>query len=134
MGTSDGMSGFGTTLSGASVGTIANITNVEIPGMEVNNIDISTMGSPDGWKEFVAGMKDAGEITLGLLYEASQHDTIQSALGGAPEDWTITLPDTSTFVCPGYISRLGITIPMDDGITQDATIKLTGKPSFTAAS
>ena len=128
---SDGISGFGATLSGASTGAIAQITSISVSGMEVDDLDVTTMLSPNGWKEFVAGLKDASEIALQLLYFKTAHNTIQGALGSANEAWTVTLADSATFVCSGYIKSLGIESPMEDKMTQSCTIKLSGEPEFT---
>lgn len=128
---SDGISGFGTTISGSVAGAIAQVTSVSVSGMAATDIDVSTMDSVNAWKEFIPGMKEAGEFSLGLLYERENHDVIQGSLGADPETWTVTLPDGSTFVCSGYVKGLGIEVPMDDKISQTATIKLTGEPTFT---
>jgi predicted secreted protein len=127
-----GISGFGTTLAGGSAGTIGMITKLSITGLEVNDIDITTMESPDGWREFIAGLKDAKEIQCDMLYENNNMDTILAALGDVNETWTITLPDGATFVCDGYIKAVGgVGIPMDDKISQTFSIKLSGAPTFT---
>ena len=129
-----GISGFGTTLAGSVTGAIGQVTKISLSGQDVNDIDITTMLSPNGWKEFIAGLKDAKEITLDLLYEGANMDTILGALGGENENWTITIPDAATFVCEGYVKALGTQIPMDDKISQSMTIKLSGEPEFTPAS
>jgi predicted secreted protein len=128
---SDGISGYGTTVSGASTGALGDLTGVNIAGMDVTDLDVSTMASPDRWKEFIAGMKNAGEVTLTLLYEMGNFDAVQTAFGGPNEAWTVTFPDGSTFVCSGYIKHLGADSKMDDKITQAVTIKLSGEPVFT---
>jgi hypothetical protein len=133
-----GTRGFGTTLSGATTGVIAEIISVGLSGQDVTDIDVSSMDSPDGWMEFIPGMINAGEIQLNILYSAAQMDAILDALGGGAEqeneDWTITFSDGSTFVCSGYLKSLGTQIPMNDKIAQTVGLKLSGKPTFTASS
>ena len=128
---SDGISGFGTTLSGATTGAVAQIRSISLPGMEVGEIDVTTMASTSGWAEFVAGIKNAGEITLDLLYFKTLHNTLLTRIGAAVENWTITFPDSATFVVAGYISSIGIESPHDDAMTMPVTIKLSGVPAFT---
>jgi len=131
---SNGISGFGTTLSGAVSGVIVEITRIGIDGMDVPELDVTTMASTSGWREFIAGLKDAGALTLDLLYEKSQFSTMLGILGGTVEAWTITLPDSSTFVVDGFLKGLGAEIPMDDKILSSASLKLSGVPEFTASS
>ncbi len=128
----EGISGFGSTLVGAVTGEIGEITNISVPGLEANAIDKTNMKSTDGWKEKIAGLKDAKQIQADLIYEADNMATILEAVGEANESWTITFPDGSTFVCDGFIQSLGGTkIPMDDKIVQSITIELSGVPVFT---
>jgi predicted secreted protein len=128
-----GTHGHGTTLSGATTGSIGQILSVGLPDQSVDDLDVTTMASTNKWREFIPGLKDAGSMTLQLLYEKANYNTVQGALGAAPEEWTITLPDGSTFVCSGYIKSSGGDSPHEDKITQSVTLKLSGEPTFTAA-
>ena len=133
MAASEGISGFGTTLAGLAAGTLGHITSLSVGGLTAADLNRTTMDSPSGWEEFIAGLKNAGELTVDLLYETDNHDVVQGALGTS-DTWTITLPEASTFVCAGYVNNLGLEIPMDDLISQSLTIKLSGLPAFTASS
>ncbi len=42
--------------------TIAQITNITGPNVVMDTVDVTTMDSVGGWKEFIAGMLDGGEI------------------------------------------------------------------------
>ncbi len=128
------MHGHGTTLVGASTGAMTLITNVEIGGIEVDDLDMSSMSSTNKWREFEAGMKNAGEASFDMLYEKDQVDAVMSALGGANEAWTITFTDGSTFVCDGYLKGTALPVPFEDKVTQSASLKLSGEPVFTPAS
>lgn len=132
---SDGNSGFGTTVSGATTGSLGNLMSVSVGNIDVTRIDVTSMDSTDKWKEFIAGMKDAGEITLDLLYDDDEYNTAITHIGGTNEVWTVTFPDGSTFVCSGFIAGVGpVQAPMDDKMAMSVTIKLSGKPTFTAGS
>lgn len=126
-----GQSGYGTTFSGATTGAIGEITRVGLPGISVDEIDVTTMDSTEAWKEFIAGLKDAGEASLTLLYEKANTATLMGAVGAANEVWTITLPDGSTFACSGFIKSLGGESPQEDKISQTATVRFSGEPTFT---
>lgn len=131
----EGISGFGTTLEGASTGPLGMITRMQLGGLDVTtDIDITTMNTPARWMLFIAGLKDAKDVSMDLLYEKTNMATILAALGGTNEAWTITFPDGSTLVCDGYIKHLGSQIPVNDKIAQTATLKLSGPPTFTPGS
>jgi len=127
-----GQSGASTTLSGATAGTIGDVTNITITET-METIDVTSMDSD--YREFIASWKDAGEITFTCNYDGSASgvaDALHTAYATATaEAWTVTFPDSSTFACSGLITSLGTAIPFDDKVTQDVTIKLTGEPTFT---
>ena len=43
---------------------IANLTSIGEIGVESEEIDATDLDSPDNYKEFIAGSKDAGEVSL----------------------------------------------------------------------
>ena len=65
---SDGTHGHGTTLAGATAGTVGNVTNLS-NSQTRDSIDISTMDSTSKFREFIAGMADAGELTFTINYD-----------------------------------------------------------------
>lgn len=125
-----GISGYGTTLDGASTGVIGMINRINVAGAQIDLIDVSTANSPGKWKQFIAGMKDAREIQIELVYHKSNMSVLLAAFGGANEEWTITFPDGSTLVSQGFINGLGTSIPFNDKITQSVTLKLSGPSTF----
>lgn len=132
---SDGTHGHGSTLAGGTAGTIGNIISMGGPNQTRDSIDISTMDSSSKWREFIPGMLDAGEMTFECNYDGVSEETgndLNTALADAtPEEWTITLSDTSTWVCTGFVTALGFGSPFDDKLTQSVTIKFTGAPVYT---
>lgn len=129
-----GISGHDTIVVGSVAGAIGNLTGLSIPGIEVTTLETSVMGAANSWKTFIAGMKDAGEVTLDLLFLASEADTLHDNVGLPNEDWTVTFADGSIFTCSGFIQKVGEENPMDGLIAQSATIKLSGAVAFTPAS
>lgn len=130
---SDGTHGHGTTLAGATAGTIGNIQNIAGPTIQVDDIDISSMDSTNKWREFIPGMKDAGELVFTVNYDGSASgnaDALNTAIG-VVDTWTVTFSDGSTWACSGYLKNLGTTSEFEGKITQDVTIKLSGAPTYT---
>lgn len=127
--------GHGTTLTGAAFGTAASVLEVSLPGLSVDNIDDTDMDSTDGYREFYAGLKDAGELTATLSFQNSEYATLMTNIGSA-DTFTVTLPPEGTStVAPtltfsGYISNVDPDVPLDDKITNAITIKASGKPTF----
>ena len=145
---SDGLHGAGATLRvdattnfvASTQTTIGNITGIGGPNQSRDSIEKSSMDSTAKWREFIGGMLDAGEITVDLNYDgaasgtANDLNTIKTA---GTQYWRITMNDHTTaasksyFQCLGFLTSLGHAIPFEDKVTQSATIKLSGAPTYT---
>jgi predicted secreted protein len=126
-----GIKAFGTTLAkGATV--IAEITNISGPDMSAEDIDVSSHDSPDGYKEYVQGMKDGGEVSVEgrFLNNASQSGLKTDFDSGAAAAYVITMPLTpaATFTFTAYVKSLSFTAPYEGELGFSATFKVSGKP------
>ena len=93
------------------------------------------MDSTDLFRTFMPGLIDGGELGLALVYDGASSgnaDSLQTALESARENWTVLLVDTSKMDFSGFISGLGGGEAGSDGkVTQNVTIKVSGKPILT---
>lgn len=117
--------------SGAYI-AIGQAIDIDIPGDEISATDITHLNITDCYRQFLPGLGDGNEFTVNMNYVAATYNTLRGLLR-LTKDWQITLADGSTFECTGFITRLGKAIPEDDRYTNTVTIKISGKPSFTAA-
>lgn len=129
-----GYAGMNITLAGASTGAIGHLTRIEWDGPRVGVIDCTDSSSTNKWREKIPGLKDAGRLTVDLMFAKALWNSIVSAIGGTAETWTMTLPDTSTLACSGFI----VEGPhgggaLEDPVAGSLTIELTGQPTFTPA-
>jgi len=128
-----GRSGFGATFSGSALGSIGELRSVPPPNISVaNDIEFGSMESTDGYIEYKAGMIEPGELALEIIYDADRYDALIDAIGD-DDTFTITWADTSTFVFSGYLKGLSAEVPYGDKMMITATFKVSGKPTFTAA-
>lgn len=84
--------------------TIAEVTAIHGPGLKRDMIDVTSHDSIDGWREFVAGLADGGEVTFDINFLPA--DTTQKAqygdlAGASNQSFRICWPDfaatTKTF-------------------------------------
>jgi predicted secreted protein len=117
--------------------SIAEITKLTPPSMSRDSKDVTSQQSPDGYREFIAALRDGGEVgieanwlptnsthnaTTGLLETFNDNDT---------HNWKIILPDNlATISFAGFLIAFepGDLTPEDEG-TLTATIKVSGKPT-----
>ena len=115
------------------VDLIAELTNIGGPSMSADAIDVSSHDSPSKFREFVAGMKDAGEISIeGNLISAVQGNLVLANLtSGEAVVVLITFAaaaDPATFTGSGFVTAYEPSTPFDEKLSFTATLKLTGLP------
>ena len=115
--------------------TLAEVTNLTLPTFSRDSIDASHEQSPGRWREFISGMKDAGEVTCEMNFVAnndSNYHTLFSELGfqeTMPRQ--IVFPDGSSLAFNAFLTSLEGGAPLDDKMTASATFKLSGEPVLT---
>lgn len=132
--------GYGTTLGyattqGGSYTAITLVTDLNKPKVSVTDVNVSSLLSTSAAKEFIPGMIEGGEPSFKLLFDKTQEAALYALLR-TTYWWKITLADSgSTWVWQGHIKEFGgDAVPMDDKVETSVTIKVTGKPVFTAGS
>lgn len=133
--------GYGTTIVGATTGTVAQILTARISGMDVNFVECTNCSSADGYDEFLATTLAAGQLSALLIYdskyggigngEAEKLDTARK--NKTVESWTLTAPSGSTWVANGFVASLGVGIEVKGVTIQPVVIKFTGKITYTKA-
>lgn len=116
--------------------TLAEVTNVTPPGFSRDTHDATHEESPEAWREFIAGLKDGGEISLEMNFipggSSSAAMVAELNLNGpqATINRQIVFPDGSYFACAAILTAWEPDAPIDDKMTGSATYKVTGKPTL----
>lgn len=132
----------GTTLTKTMSGSesadlvIADLTTIGEIGIESDEIDVTTLDSTGGYKEFIAGFKDAGEVSLEGIIKSETALAAMVALADSQvvEEWTIETPSGSTWVFDGFVKSFKegeATVEGVRGFT--GSIRVSGEPTYTAA-
>ena len=141
MAASSAIIGKGTTLGYTSTTTataatfytsVTELFDVGWPEEENQEAEVTHYTSDDDRLEFVGGWWGPQEVEFEANY-VKAGCTAMAALGTTKRNWKITLPDSSIWVFPGWLKKLGGAIPNQDKVTVKGTIRLTGKPNFTAS-
>lgn len=128
----DAIAGVGTVFTRDSV-AIAEIRNITGPGMTRDFIDVSNLDSTAGYREFIAGFRDGGELTFSMNFTIGGYDDLLLDYESeSVQSYELILPDsgTTTFSFSGFVTNLPLNITPDDAVTVDVTIKISGQVSM----
>ena len=116
---------------------IAHITSIGEQSSEAEEIDVTTLDSPNRAKEFIQGAKDAGsiEVAINNCFDGQIAALKAVYASGAIRQWIETFPDDAgTLTYSGYISALTFGEATPDGLlSATITIRLSGEPVYTEA-
>lgn len=115
--------------------TVGEVTNLSGPGMSRDIIDVTHMETADAYREYIAGLADAGEITVEVNYipgNASQENLIDDFEQRVKRNFKIVFPFTGNpeWAFTGVLTGFEADTPIDDKISATFTIKITEKPTI----
>jgi len=120
-------SGFGLSIVFGTSGFSADLLDVTPPGASREAIDVSHMGN-SGFKEFIpSDLVDWGECKMTVGFDPATSPPISSAA----ETITITFPDGTTWAFSGFMTGYEPKAPMEDKMTGEVTVKVSGEPTIT---
>jgi predicted secreted protein len=130
---STAIAGVGTTFkrwSGSAWVAIAEINSITGPSMSRDTIDVTSLDSTGGYREFITGFRNAGTVVLAMNFTRDTYETMKNDFeSNVIKNYQIVLPDVEAtgLDFEGLVTELPLTIPADDKVTADVTIQVTGK-------
>lgn len=130
----------GTTLTKVKSGSesedlrIANLTSIGEIGVESEEIDTTDLDSPNNYKEFIAGSKDAGEVSLAgnIKDESNVEKMLALAESQSVEKWIVAYPSGAKWEFNAFVKSFKDGEKTTDGLaTFTATLRISGKPVYT---
>ncbi len=107
---------------------VANITNISGPSATRNTLDTTTLDTEGGYRTFITGFRDAGEITMSMNFTRTAYDIMFGDFeSDDPHNYEIILPDeeNTSIEFEGFVTGVPLTIP--EGVaTMEVTIKISG--------
>jgi len=133
--TTAALSAKGTTLKKATV-AIAELMSISGPSISMEPIDVTNHDSVDSFREYIAGLRDGGEISIEgnfLDGNAGQAALIADVTAGTSGSYSVNFPDGAKWEFTAFVTAFENQASFDDKIGFSATLKINGKPIFTAS-
>lgn len=115
---------------------IADLTSIGEIGLESSEIDVTTLDSIGGYKEFIAGDKDAGELSLSgyVKSEVNMEEMLTLADAQTLETWAIEFPSGAKWTFSGFVKSWKEAESTVEGVRGfKGSIRISGKPVYTPA-
>jgi len=124
---------------GTTFTSIAEAKSLVVPEVQIEYQDATNLDSPNGFREWIPGLKDAGEITIPCGYTSAAYETaVGYQTAGTLILFKTTLPletgqaTGDTFEFSGYVSPALETNAVGDIIGMNLNIRTSGDVTFTA--
>ena len=110
--------------------TIGNLTSIGEVTPSAEELDATTLDSTGGYREFIAGFKDGGELSLTGYHDKTDAGQIALRTGfgtGDIDAVVITFPDSATVTFNAFVKGYSIGSADVDGLVNfGATLRITG--------
>jgi predicted secreted protein len=109
---------------------IAEVNSISGPTMSRDFIDVTSLDSTGGYREFIAGFRDGGTVSLTMNFTRATYDLMKGDFeDDEAKNYEIFLPDNeeTSFEFSGLVTELPLEIPTDDKVTTNVTIKVVGQ-------
>jgi len=115
--------------------TVAEVLSISGPSLSAEEIEVSSLSSPGGFKEYVSGLRDAGTVDLSVNWiksntqQTSMRDLVST---GATTAYRIVFSDSPNTVAEFDGIVLTFTMSADPGsqIRAELSVRITGQVTW----
>jgi len=118
---------------------IGELTSIDGLDLSADTIDTTNLSSDGGYREFIGGFKDAGEVSVSGFF--APDDTGQAAFyaafeSGAVQTCKITFPASlgASWDFSAVVTGIHTSADLEDALSFEGTLKVSGKPTLTLPS
>jgi predicted secreted protein len=113
--------------------TLGEVTSITLPSLQRDAVEATHMQSPDAWREFIPGLKNAGEVKIEMNFvpASATDEKIRATFA------TNTVPQfrialntpaspTEAVIFSGIVTNYEVTGPLADKMAATLTVKVSG--------
>lgn len=114
--------------------SVADLTSIGGLEPSADTIETTTLDSVNGWRTFIQGLKDGGEVSLSGFLNVGDTNG-QMALynafnSGTLTPFTILFPFGASWTFNGVVTGVSTGAEMEDQVSFESTVKVSGQPSL----
>lgn len=112
---------------------ISDLSSIGEFGVESDEIDVTSLDSPDNYKEFIAGAKDSGEVPFSgfIKSEANHEDMLELADAQTNKLWEVAFPQGAKAWFTAFVKSYKEGESTPDGVrTFSGALRISGKVTY----
>jgi predicted secreted protein len=114
--------------------SVADLTSIGGMDLSADTLETTTLDSVDGYRTFIQGLKDAGEVSTSGYFNVGDTNgqvALYNAFNtGALIPFTILFPFGASWTFNGIVTGISTGSELEELVSFEATIKVSGKPSL----
>lgn len=125
---------YDTSTGWASVGEVTTISG---PNMSRETIDVTSLASTGGYREFITGLRNPGTLTFTMNFNRTDYDTMKTDFDSDDAvDYELILPDTekTSLEFSALVTELPLNLDPASQITCNVTFQITGSITINSGS
>lgn len=126
-----GIKSYGITLTFGGT-AVPNITDISIPEVDRDMVDVTVHDPANEWRSFVGGLKDGGTFTVSGLHTATSNPLHDEDDDGTAKACVVTFSDSSTATFNAALSGYGVSGGIEGALTYSASLKVSGEVVYAA--
>lgn len=118
--------------------TVGSLSSIGGLSLSADTIDTTALDTEGGYRTFVAGFKDGGEVAISGFFdyatESNQQELYTLFQSGEVEGFSIVFPSGigATWTFNGVVTAFETGIELEDAVSFNTTVKVSGKPTLAA--
>lgn len=116
---------------------IAEVTQIDGPTSSRETIDVTSLDSTGGYREYIPSFRDGGTVTLAMNFTRATYEQMKADFeDDAVHNYEVLFPDTenTSIEFQGYVTEIPVSVSTDDKVTANTTIKVTGQVTIDSGS
>jgi predicted secreted protein len=126
--------GYSTEASTSAYTLVGQLTSLSGPTQSKETIDVTSFDSKGGYREFIDGFKDGGEISCDMNFTAAAFQEMQTLFNMNDDiHWKISLPNAekTEITFDGKLTSNQMSASVGDKVSASITIKVSGAVTIT---
>lgn len=115
---------------GSAWADIAEVNSISGPSPTRETIDVTSLDSTGGYREYIPSFRDGGQVQLGMNFTRETYDLMKADFDSDDtNNYEVLFPDdeNTSIEFTGYVIELPVEVSTDDKVTANVTIQVTGE-------